>query len=215
MIRCNSITFVPSRELVFNCEKTAHHLVCLFFFFFLLCLVFLILYESESSLVDVSGLTEEWSEVLYRTHVYAPSNQRFWEQWVLGYGHVLRGRWRAHWGVHAGEPPKKFRRGNRRGKCLEFVSLLSVNSSDWNAGFLPKQQHEWLPHNGVFVSIIVQLVFCFAFITLPSSTLKPKIWISEDLWRICLFLGHRLFNCLWCFLLFFLPLLLICQFPKK
>lgn len=33
MIRCNSITFVPSRELVFNCEKTAHHLVCLFFFF--------------------------------------------------------------------------------------------------------------------------------------------------------------------------------------
>lgn len=62
----------------------------------------------------------EWREVPGSSHVHTASDQRFWGRGVLGDGHVLWGWWPGNWGLHAGEPPQRRRRGAGQGKFTQF-----------------------------------------------------------------------------------------------
>ena len=70
--------------------------------------------------------TGEWSEVLRSAHVHTASDQCLWGQRLLGYGHVLWGRWWGHWRLHAGEPPQPIRRGDGQGKHRATENSVAI-----------------------------------------------------------------------------------------
>lgn len=116
----NTITAAPSRELVpkpvLPCPKA---FITLYSFINILYLWVLIGWCYSS--------TGEWSEIPCSTHVHTASDQCFWGQWVLGYGHVLWGWWRGHRRLHTREPSQRLRGRNGQGECVDSVDRKSVH----------------------------------------------------------------------------------------
>lgn len=129
-----------NKEACLEMSETTHQV----FLFCLKTFILLIFYDFHYWLDDVIVPSGEWSDVPRSTYVHTASDQCFWRQWILGYGHVLRGWWPGNWRVHTGEPLQRRGGGDGQGKCMQyththtkylrltkcFISLSLVNSSD-------------------------------------------------------------------------------------